>query len=374
MKSIVLLIIAAASVSLEVSGCSRSNGQPSAQAVVLQNGVLELPPKTNAAVLTCRPARMRVSHVTALLGRVDFDPNFVTSVYALVDGETTRILVNEGDAVRKGEVLAEVYSGNYASAVAEFQKAKSNCDIARKNLSRTRQLALFDIASQKNLEQAENDFQQATADYDRSLKTLQLLGGNEASTGATYRVVSPIKGTIIERYAQPGEAVRSDGNQPLFVVGSTRDVWVQLDVYQDQLRRVSVGDSVELDFDNDISPIRTIIRYLSPVIDEATFTTKARCELPNSRGLLKPQMFCTAKVFQYGNYALFIPSSSEFYGSDGRSYVFIAVGDGQYRKMEVTLGQDNGQMVEVRRGLEPDEVVVSNIPLLLDSELKLASQ
>ncbi len=149
---------------------------------------------------------------------------------------------------------------------------------------------------------------------------------------------------------------------------------MQLDVYQDQLNRVAVGDSVELDFDNERSPIRTIIRYLSPVLDETTFTTKARCELPNSGGLLEPQMFCTAKVFQYGNYALFIPSSSEFYGSDGKSYVFVAVGDGQYRKVEVTLGQDNGQMVEVRGGVEPDEVIVSNIPLLLDSELKLASQ
>ncbi len=373
MKIIVLLTIVA-TVSLEVSGCSRSNGQPSAQAMVLKDGVLELPSQMDAAVLTCRPKRLRVSHITSLLGKVDFDPNLVTNVYSLVDGEMTSIRVNEGDVVRRGEVLAEVYSGNYASAVAEFQKSKSQCDIARKDLSRTRQLALSDIASQKNLQQAENNFQQATADYDRSLKALQLLGGNETSTGATYRVMSPISGTIIDRYAQPGEAVRSDGNQPLFVVGSTRDVWVQLEIYQDQLKLVSVGDSVDLDFGNDSHRIRTIIRYLSPVIDETTFTTKARCEVANSSGLLKPQMFCTAKVFQYGNYALFIPSSSQFYGSNGKTYVFVALGNGRYRKVEVTLGRDSGQMVEVKGGLDTDEVIVSNIPLLLDSELKLASQ
>ncbi|MFZ1081228.1 MAG: efflux RND transporter periplasmic adaptor subunit [Candidatus Kryptoniota bacterium] len=371
-KTSILLILLA--LSAFICGCAKSNGQPYDEPTVMKDGTIQLPQNMNTNVELAQPTRMRVMHVASLLGKVDFDPNLVTNVFSLVDGVTTRILVNQGDAIRKGQLLADVYSGDYAAVVSDFQKSSSQLETVEKEFRRAQELAESSIVSQKDLQQASNDLQQAKADYDRALKSLEVLGGNDKSTGAMYEVTSPIAGVVLERSAQPGAAVRNDGNQPLFVVGSTKNVWIKLDVYQSHLADVAVGDSVQLTFDGEPRPIVTTIKYISPVIDEGTLTTKARCELSNFTGLLKPEMFCTAKVFQYGKRALFIPASSEFYGSDGNSYVFVKIVDGTYRKEQVKLGQITGNLVEVTAGLRPDDLIVSNVPLLLNSKLELAGQ
>jgi cobalt-zinc-cadmium efflux system membrane fusion protein len=357
-----------------IYGCSKSNGQSYEEPTMLKDGAVKLPQRMDASVEVTQPKEMDVTFETSLLGKVDFDPNLVSSVFSLTEGVATKIFVNQGNVVRKGQPLAEVYSTGYASALSDFQKAKSQLATSRNSYQRAQELAESSIVSQKDFQQATNDFQQAQADYDRALKTLELLGGDEHSEGATYEITSPIDGIVLERTAQLGSAVRSDASQALFVVGNTKHVWVQLDVYQDELRKVAVGDSVQLTFDESVPPLITTIKYLSPVIDQTTLTAKARCELQNTNGSLKPAMFGTAKVFHRGHAGMFIPSSSEIFGSDGNPYVFLKIGNGTYERRRITSGQSTNNMVEVITGLRPDDWIVFNVPLLIDSELELAEQ
>ncbi len=374
MKKKILILLVASAFSVSIYGCAKGNGQSLDEPTVMKDGAIKLSPQMDASVEVIQPKEMTITHETSLLAKVDFDPNLVSNVFSLTDGVTTKIFVNQGNIVRKGEPLVEVYSSDYASALSDFQKTKSQLENSQTNYTRALELAESSIVSQKDLQQANNDLQQARADYDRALKTLQLLGGDKHSDGATYKITSPIDGIVLERTAQPGAAVRSDGAQALFVVGSIRDVWVQLDVYQGQLGKVEVGDSVLLTFDGDVPPVITTIKYLSPVIDQSTLTAKARCELSNANGLLRPDMFGTAKVFHHGQAALFLPTSGVIYGSDGNPYVFVKIANDIYSKRQIRLGQTTNNMAEVTHGVKAGEQIVSNIPLLINSELELASQ
>ncbi|HZK77172.1 MAG TPA: efflux RND transporter periplasmic adaptor subunit [Candidatus Kapabacteria bacterium] len=309
--------------------------------------------------------------ISLLSGKIDFDPNEVTNVYPLVGGVISRIYVNQGDIVRKGQVLAEVYSSDIANAVSDFQKSRAQHEVAQQALARMKSLLESRLVSQSDLEQAENSEAQARADYDRSLKTLKLLGGNENTTSMTFQITAPIDGTVVSRLAQPGSQVRSDGSTLAFVIGSTSSLWVTLDAYPDDLRNLHVGDSVVLKAAGlEDHPFSSRIEYISPTVDPTSYTTKIRCTLPNSGGMLKPSMFVGATVYHPDGPGLYVPAPAVFYDADGKTYVFVETAPNTFRKRECTIAQTEPDRVQITNGLSAGDTIVADHALFLNDELQ----
>jgi RND family efflux transporter MFP subunit len=221
------------------------------------------------------------------------------------------------------------------------------------------------------VQQAESDEAQAKADYNRSLDALKLLGGNEKSSAMTFQITAPIEGTVVERLAQPGSQVRNDGSTLAFTIGSTSSLWVSLDAYPENLRSLKVGDSVVLKAAGmEDKPFSSKIEYIAPTVDPTTFTTKVRCTLPNSGGLLKPAMFVGATVYHADGQGLYIPASAVFYDADGKVYTFLQTTTRTFRKQEVTLGQTEPDRVQIASGLNVGDTVVGDKSLFLNDELQ----
>jgi cobalt-zinc-cadmium efflux system membrane fusion protein len=312
-----------------------------------------------------------IKFTTLLSGRIEFDPNTVTHVYPLVGGVVSRIYVTQGDQVRKGQILADVNSSDFASAISDFQKARAELNLAEKGLARQRELLAAKVSSQHDVQQAESDSAQTQSDYDRSLKSLKLLGGNEKSSAMTFQITAPIAGTVVERVAQPGSQMRSDGSTLAFTIGSTESIWVTLDAYPENLKSLHVGDSVVLKAaGSEDRPLTSRIEYISPTVDPTTFTTKVRCTLPNSGGLLKPAMFVGATVYHPNGPGLYIPAPAAFYDSDGKVYVFVKTGARTFRKQEIGIGQTESDRIQVTDGLSEGDTLVANNALFLNDELQ----
>ena len=323
------------------------------------------------ALLLARAENQPSDHVVVLSGRTDFDPDKVTRVFPLVTGVANHIFVNQGDVVRKGQVLAEVYSGDFANAVSDFQKSRAHLEVLDKTLARAKYLMQSKLIAQSDLEQAESDEAQARADYDRSLSTLKVFGGNEKSNSSVFQITAPIDGTVVERLVQPGSQVRNDGTVAAFTIGSTSSLWVTLDAYPDNLRNLHIGDSVVLKAAGlDDHPFSSRIEYISPTVDPTTFTTKVRCTLPNSGGLLKPAMFVGATVYHADGQGLYIPASAAFYDADGKVYVFSQTAPHTFRKQEVTTGQTESDRVQIMKGLNAGDTLVADQALFLNDELQ----
>ncbi len=325
-----------------------------------------------AAQLPLAAAEMQpIQFITLLSGKIDFNPNEVTNVYPLVSGVISHIYVNQGDQVRKGEVLADVYSSDFASAISDFQKAKAGLSLTQKALQRERELLTAKVAAQRDVQQAKSDYAQAQAEYDRSLETLKLLGGTANSSNMTFHITAPIDGTVVSRLAQPGSQVRSDGSTLAFVIGSTSSLWVMLDAYPDDLRNLHVGDSVVLKAAGlEDHPLSSRIEYISPTVDPTSFTTKVRCTLPNSGGLLKPAMFVGATVYHPDGPGLYIPAGAVFYDADGKTYVFIQTAPHAFRKQEVNIAQTEPDRVQITGGLNAGDSIVADHALFLNDELQ----
>ena len=309
-----------------------------------------------------------------MTGRVEFDPDRVTHVSSLVNGTCTRILVKQGDEVRKGQVLAEVYSADLAQAISDVRKAEAQATLAERALRRTKELAEAKIASQRDLQQVESDRAQAEAEQQRARHALAVLGGSAqgADASATYRITAPIAGTVLERFAQPGAMIRNDGVQPAFTIGSTSALWVTLDAYPDQLRSLIVGDSVSLraaGLEDHVIAAR--IDNISPVVDQNSFTTKVRLVIPNAQLELRPSMFVTATVYHRGSPGLYVPTGAAFVDSDGKTYLFRADGLRSYRKTMITTGRSGAGAIEVTSGCAAGDTVAASA-LFLNEEMRSA--
>ncbi len=356
---------------LILSACSKKTDEPTEESKASSKEVISISAKMASQLPLAVAETEPIKFITLLSGHIDFDPNEVTHVDPLVNGVINHIYVTQGDVVRKGQVLADVYSSDFAGAISDFQKAKSELTLADKALARERELMDSKVASKQDVQQAENDDAQAKADYNRSLDALKLLGGNEHSESMTFQITAPIEGTVVERLAQPGSQVRNDGSTPAFTIGSTSSLWVSLDAYPENLRSLKVGDSVVLKAAGmEDKPFSSKIEYIAPTVDPTTFTTKVRCTLPNSGGLLKPAMFVSATVYHADGEGLYVPASAVFYDADGKVYIFLQTATRTFRKQEVTLGQTEPDRVQITSGLNVGDTVVGDKALFLNDELQ----
>jgi Cu(I)/Ag(I) efflux system membrane fusion protein len=134
---------------------------------------------------------------------------------------------------------------------------------------------------------------------------------------------------------------------------------------------VKVGDpaTVSLPY----QPGRTFrgrVTYINPTLDEKSRTVKARIELANPSGLLKPDMYAEIDFGGSLGRGVAVPDSAVM-GTGEREIVFVAKGEGVFEPREVETGLKVRGLFEIRRGVAAGEKVVTGANFLLDSESKL---
>jgi len=166
----------------------------------------------------------------------------------LVGGRVTRVLVELGQSVRRGQPLAEIFSPELAEAETRLVSARAELDAHERELQRTEKLVEIGSASRQELERlhAEHAAKLSAVETDRS--RLELLGlstsaiarlGPGEEVGAVTTVTTPIAGVVTERAANPGLNV--DTTAKLFSIVDLSTVWVVADLYEKDFSRVKAG-------------------------------------------------------------------------------------------------------------------------------------
>jgi membrane fusion protein, heavy metal efflux system len=181
---------------------------------------------------------------------------------------------------------------------------------------------------------------------------------------------APIAGTVVERSVSLGQAVhRADD---AFKIIDLTHLWVLLDIYEKDLRRVHKGQKVHLRTEARPGEVfEGRVAYVNPLIDEKTRTAHVRVEFDNPDGKLSPGQFVSARILgdpgHAPNEALAVPRQA-VQTVDGKSLVFVKKGE-RFERRVVELGLSGGELVEVRLGLEAGEEVATEGAFLLKSEL-----
>ena len=301
----------------------------------------------NMGIRTSMVTRGPLSRTVRTVGAIDYNETALTDVTTKFRGWIEKLHVDStGKQVRQGEPLFEIYSPDLYSAQNEYVLALNQNSPLRN--SARQKLKLFDISEDQIAEME---------------KTRQ--------PQRTLRVDAPRDGVVTEKMVVQGQMV--EAGMKLYRLADLSIVWVQSQIYEQDLPFVSVGQEAQVSLS--YLPDRKFngrVTYIYPVVDEKTRTGRVRMEFHNPGFFLKPGMFATVQLHaELSADALLVPDSS-ILRSGETTTVFVALEGGKFDPRTVTLGpRSENNMYQVLSGLNEGEHVVTSGQFMLDSESQL---
>jgi cobalt-zinc-cadmium efflux system membrane fusion protein len=176
---------------------------------------------------------------------------------------------------------------------------------------------------------------------------------------------------VVERLCSPGQLLQPGATQ-CFTLSDMSRVWVLVNVYQNDVRYVRVGDQVSITNEAYPGEVRGKIQYIAPALDPMTRTLQARIESTNSGERLKKDMYVTAQV-RAGVIpnALLVPDAAILRDNENMPYVYIGTSNNQFARRMVTLGESQGGKTQVTEGLQAGDKIVGDGSLFLQFQNSL---
>ncbi|HET6993306.1 MAG TPA: efflux RND transporter periplasmic adaptor subunit [Bacteroidia bacterium] len=296
-----------------------------------------------------------------LTGKVSFDESKVAKVFPLVGGNVTRVLVTLGDYVHKGQLLAVIRSTEISDLQSQYSVAQSALNTAKKNLDIAEELFKTKTYSELQVIAARHDYTSAETEVNRLKQSLAVYGASTTLPDALYDVISPMDGYVVEKNVNEKMDIRPDNGTNIFTVSALNTIWVLADVYESDLAKVSVGQSVG---------IKTVaypgiifkgtISHVDNVLDPESKVAHARIELDNSKGLLRPEMFAeiTDHIILPGQEVTVSSKAIVFQG--GNNYVLVKKSSTSFEKRQVAVGRTNDSgRTYILNGVRDGEIVVA---------------
>jgi cobalt-zinc-cadmium efflux system membrane fusion protein len=307
--------------------------------------------------------------------------NRLAHVSPPIPGRAIAVKAVLGDQVEPRQVLALLDSLELGEKKSAFLQAQTNLEVARRNYEREAGLFKQRISSEKDYLETKGEFERSDAAYRAAREALRLVGiadadidritwGGKGEALSHFPILSPFHGTVIEQHIVVGELIRPEDK--VYAIADLRTLWILLDVYEKDLGRVAVGKDVEVRVDAyPEARFQGKIAYLSDVLDESTRTARARVEVDNADGRLRPGMFATAIITlpgSAGRPVVVVPDAA-IQRVRGQPTAFVEESPGSYLVRPLTLGRQAGDVVEVQAGLQPGERVVTDGAFTLKSLL-----
>jgi len=368
--------ILAAALAVASTACQKPNA-PATENAGEQAGELRLKPEQLAAIHTQPVARAPFSRIVEATGTVAFDQNRATQVLAPLSGPVSRVLVEVGSRVSKGQPLAIVTSPDFAAAVSALRKAESLARNARRIADLDRQLLQNDAIARREAEQAETDAVSAEADRDAAIEQLRALGV-EAKTLADLRdnraaavpggeIRSPLSGTLVEKLISPGQLIQA-GATPCFTVADLSRVWVFANVFEADLPYVAVGDPAEIGVGSGVPPLSGTVDNIAAFVDPNTRAVAVRLIVPNPGEVLKRDLYVRVAIrSRRPTVGLLVPVSAVLRDNENLPFVFVAEPGGTFARRRVQIGVRSGDQQEITDGLAAGESVVVEGGLYLEN-------
>jgi membrane fusion protein, copper/silver efflux system len=294
-------------------------------------------------------------------GRVTFDERRVSQVTSYTAGRIEHLSVNfTGDVVTRGRAVATIYSPDLYATQQEY---------------------LLSLANRERMRSAGFAQARSAADdlVDSTRRRLQLFGMTSAQIDrlasggkpfSTTSIISPISGVVTQKLVMPQQFVAQ--GQALFQVADLSTVWVEADVYEQDLAKIAIGQRASITTPS--LPGVTLegtIAFVQPTVSGESRATRVRIELPNRNLQLKPDMFVNVRLFAgSGRLSLTVPATA-IIDRGQQQFVWVEVSPGSCASRQVTIGARTQDRVEILSGVNAGETVAVEGGFLLDSESQL---
>jgi RND family efflux transporter MFP subunit len=308
-----------------------------------------------------------------------------TKIYPRASGYVRRWLVDIGDKVKEGQLLAEIDTpeldaqiaqarAQLASAKAAVKQAVAQRDFAKSSSARYETLASQKLVSQSQVEQQQADATTGEANVNAAESNVTAQEANLKrliDTKAFTSVTAPFAGTITTRTVDRGSLVQENGTTPMFTLVATDPVRVYIDVPQSVAPSIKPGAEASLSVREygDRAFTGKVTRS-SGALDPELHIMQTEIQVPNPDGALIPGMYVQAALtLPVPHKVLEIPATALYTDSQG---VRIATVDAQNRVhyVPITIERDTGATLWVATGVTGDERIVKiAVPTLAEGDL-----
>jgi Cu(I)/Ag(I) efflux system membrane fusion protein len=300
--------------------------------------------QNNLGVRTTVVKRQQLPTTIRTMGQVHYDEEQRVHIHPRVEGWVDRLYVKAaGDPVLKGEPLYALYSPELVNAQEDLLLALKRKDFgliqAAENRLRALQIDESHIARLK---------------HDKKVRQ-------------TLTFFVPQTGVVDNLNIREGFFVKP--GTTMMAVASLDDIWVEAQVYERQSPLIAVGQEAIMTLD--YLPGRRWqgrVDYVYPSLNADTRTLRVRLRFKNPQGDLKPGMFAQISIYPDAREKALVVPSEAVIRTGKMDRVVKALGQGRFQSVEVRLGRWGDDQVEVLRGLEEGEQIVTSAQFLLDSE------
>lgn len=275
-------------------------------------------------------------------------------------GRITKSFVRLGQKVSKGSPVFEISSPSFFEAGKAYYQAKQEMALAQKNYRREKDLLANKVAAQKDLDEAEVDYQLKKKEYENALSALKVFQINPSTLvlGQPLIVRSPLAGEVVTDNIVLGQYLKDDA-EPVAVIADLNNVWVSANVKEKDMPLIRSLDKVQVELVS--MPGKWIdgrIYHISEMLNEETRSIEVLVECNNADRTMKPGMYGSVRLTDKGGSALLIPTSAILQHQD-HQYVLLSTGNHTFRKQEITTSVESGNKTVVLSGLKSGDSIVS---------------
>ncbi len=289
-------------------------------------------------------------------GRVSTDERLLRTISVWIKGKSriVRLFADfTGKTIQRGEPLLTLYNPELVTTQREY-------------------LTLLKAGTDKALIESARRRLESWGITEREIKRIERMGRPLKE----LTIYSPVSGTVMELLVREGQYVEE--GTPLFKVAELEKVWIEIDLYEDDISYIQVGTPVEVIPETGRGTIlKGRIEFIDPVVDKRRRTVRARLTVENREGLLKPGGFVRVKVKSRVGRVLSMPEGAVVF-TGRRAIAFVHEEDGIIKPVEVRVGrrwlymeEGHRRYHEVLEGLEEGDKVVSKGTFLILAEASL---
>ncbi len=295
-------------------------------------------------VRTAEAELTRLWRMIDTVGYVDFDESKLAHIHLRATGWIEKLYVkSEGERVKKGDRLLDLYSPELVNAQEEYVQALR--------------------AGSKPLIRASRERLQALGIPDDQIREL----ARTYKVRQTVTIYAPQDGMVATLPVREGMYVKPANR--VMSLADLSSVWVLAEVFERQVDWVALGNPADITLT--YLPGRTWegkVRYIYPSLDPKTRTLKVRLRFDNPDEKLKPNMYANVKIYGGPKENVVAIPLEALIRTGRQERVIIALGEGRFEAREVRSGIESGDWVEIVEGLKPGEKVVTSGQFLIDSE------
>ena len=281
------------------------------------------------------------------VGYVDFDENKISHIHLRTKGWIEKLLIkSEGERVKKGQLLFEVYSPELVNAQEEYLQALRSGHKGLSSASRERLEALGISSEQIN-----------------KLK-------KKRKVSQFVKILAKQDGIIAKLNVREGMFVMPQ--KEVMSLADLSSIWILAEVFESQADWVKQGQSAEVTLS--YLPGREWegkVEYIYPSLDPKTRTLKVRLRFDNVDEALKPNMFANVTIYGGAKRDVIIIPREALIRTGNDERVIISVGKGRFQPRDVTAGIESGEYIEIINGVKVGDKVVTSGQFLIDSEASL---